>query len=202
MAMLNANALSELFSNNTDQRLYKRWFLMTPSGTLFAYSEPTDIRDLRKQAAMATLAWQNHSERPIPAEVSPGGERDNDSIGDWLTALTIESDSSNLIIRKIQPQLLLALEGGVPPRKHSFEPRTTPEGPRGAHSPSHVDNACATSPVLTSDASSIAGSSKSSVASSVLALQRRKVDALASAIFHELEQTGFQMPNANGARYF
>ena len=60
--MLNAKALSELLSKNRDERLCKRWFLITPNGTLLAYSKPTNIRDLRRQAAMAALSWQEQQQ--------------------------------------------------------------------------------------------------------------------------------------------
>lgn len=117
-----------------------------------------------------------------------------------LRTLTIESESSNVIVRKIQPQLLLVLEGGVPPRRRTFEPRVTPEGPGDAPYPaSDASNAAS---ALSSSVSSIAESTQSTASRNVLHLQRKKLDALASAIARGFEETGFKMPEEGNAKIF
>ena len=198
--MLNAKALSELLSRNSDDRLCKRWFLMTPNGTLLAYSKPTNIRDLRRQAAMAALSWQEHQEQSPTESSGTDGEIAKISMPSLLRTLTIESESANTIVRKLQPQLLLVLEGGVPPRRRTFEPRVTPEGPGDAPYPSQDKQSGGSA--LESSASSIAESTKSSASHGVLGLQRRKLDALASAIAQNFEQTGFKMPEEGSAKIF
>ncbi|KAK5124882.1 hypothetical protein LTR85_001072 [Meristemomyces frigidus] len=190
--MLNAKALSELLSKNSDQRLCKRWYLMTPNGTLLAYTQPTDMKDLRKQAAVAALSWQDHHppDAAVPSgEPASGAQR-------HLHTLIIESETCNVLMRIIQPELLLALEGGVPPRKRTFEPRTTAEGSDGE--PLHGTQ--------TADSASVSSRAESSVSSApggvVLALHRKKLDAMAAAIASDFEQTGFKMPDESVNKFF
>ncbi|KAK3691477.1 hypothetical protein LTR37_018674 [Vermiconidia calcicola] len=198
--MLNAKALSELLSKNSDERLCKRWFLMTPNGTLLAYNQPTHIRDLRRQAAKAALVWQEHQRAQYPNSAAPDEDASKIFMPALLRTLTIEADDANLIIRRLQPQLLLVLEGGVPPRKQTFEPRVTPEGPGDATYPTQGGQSSGSA--LGSSASSIAESAKSSVSQGVLGLQRRKLDALASAIAQNFEQTAFKMPEEGSTKIF
>ena len=196
--MLNAKALGELLSKNRDDRLCKQWFLMTPNGTLLAYSKPTNIRDLRRQAAKTALSWQEHQalQRSESAEEAPAAV----GLGP-LRTLTMETESANLIIRKVQPQLLLVLEGGVPPRRRTFEPRVTPEGSSDApYPPQGVEQPSESIPA--SSASSVAESTQSTASHGVLALQRRKLDALAFAIAQSFEQTGFKMPDEGNTKIF
>ena len=200
--MLNSLALTELLSKNTDQRLCKRWALITPNGTLVAYSKPTNIRDLRKQAATAALSWQEHSEQQSSA-ISPDTEepRSPGSIApSILRTLTLETDKSNVIIRKVQPKLLLVLEGGVPPRRRGFEHRVTAEGPGDAPYPAPED--CTAGSVPGSSASSVAESTRTTASLGILGMQRRKLDALASAIAQDFEKTGFRMPDEGSTKYF
>ena len=202
--MLNYKALAELLSRNSDQRLCKRWFIMTPNGTLLAYTKPTDIRDLRRQAAVAALAWQEHSTSgdPPSSPEDDGLHSSSIAITGLLRTLTIENEKSNLIVRKIQPSLLLVLEGGVPPRKRAFEQKITPEGPGDAPYPSLQDRALESAPG--SSASSVAESTKTKASSSrkTLALHRGRLDSLASAIASDLEKTGFRMPDDETTKLF
>lgn len=172
---------------------------MSRNGMLLAYTQPTDIKDLRKQAALATLSWQEYQDPAKHTVASAGDEALRTTVGGSLHTLTVESDSSNLLIRKIQPQLLLVLEGGTPPRKQTFEPRVTPEGLEDAPYPPQEEQA---ESVLSSSIPSTAGSTQSTAALGVLALQRRKLDALASAIGHDLESTGFKMPEDGSNKIF
>lgn len=198
--MLNAKALTDALTKNTDEKLCKRWFLMTPNGTLLAYSKPTNIRDLRKQAAVAGLSWQEHQEAAQGESMAADGETAKVAMPSLLRTLTIESETSNTIVRKIQPQLLLVLEGGVPPRRRTFEPRVTPEGPGDAPYPPLDANPDKST--LSSSVSSIAESTQSTASRNVLHLQRKKLDALASAIARSFEETGFKMPDEGNTKIF
>ncbi|KAK4549426.1 hypothetical protein LTR36_006423 [Oleoguttula mirabilis] len=192
--MLNAKALSELLSKNSDQRLCKRWYLMTPNGTLLAYTQPTDMKDLRKQVAVAALSWQDHQQAEIGGPNSDLASAA--STQRQLYTLIIESETSNVLVRQIQPELLLVLEGGVPPRKRTFGPQTTAEGLDGEllHDRAAADSA---------SVSSLAGSTMSSApAGGVLGLHRKKLDAMAAAIASDFEQTGFKMPDESVNKFF
>ncbi|KAF2654792.1 hypothetical protein K491DRAFT_768660 [Lophiostoma macrostomum CBS 122681] len=125
--MLNALKLSELLAKNVDPQLYPRMFVMSPNGTLMAYSTPVDIKDLRDQAALISMAWKEHETQHLTARRQPSNP-DDDADPDTarppqgLETLTIEFQSNNIIVRAIQPKLLLVLVGGVPPsRKISFK---------------------------------------------------------------------------------
>ncbi|KAF2764737.1 hypothetical protein EJ03DRAFT_16884 [Teratosphaeria nubilosa] len=191
--MLNAKGLSELLSKNSDERLCKRWHIMTPNGTLLAYTQPADMRSLRRQAAMAAISWQEHTPgRASEEALASNGVKQSAQ----LHTLIIESETSNILIRQIRPQLLLVLEGGVPPRKRSFEPRVTAEGPDGEPLHNSMISANADSSLGTS-MSSRADSSVSVASGGVLALHRRKLEAMASAIIADFQKTGFKMPEDN-----
>ena len=201
-SMLNSKALSELLSKNSDGRLCKRCFLMTPNGTLLAYTQSTDIKDLRKQAAIAAMSWQDHSEDHTSA-IDPEADEPRSprlAMTGLLRTLTMENEKSNLIIRKVQPRLLLVLEGGIPPRKRAFEQKITPEGPGDAPYPGLEDDT--TQPLPGSSASSVAEGAKSNASRKTVALQRRKLDALASAIASEFEKTSFRMPDEEITKLF
>ncbi|TKA80263.1 hypothetical protein B0A55_03039 [Friedmanniomyces simplex] len=174
--MLNAKALSELLSKNSDERLCKRWYLMTPNGTLLAHTQPTSARELRQQVAMVALSWQEQ-QQPSSTELDEASRKRD------LYTLLIESDVHNILVRKIQPQLLLVLEGGVPPRKRSFEPRVVAEGPDGE--PLHE-----------------AESSMSTTTAGVIGLHKKKLAAMAAAMIAEFERTGFKMPEEGSNHLF
>lgn len=199
--MLNAKALTELLSHNRDDRLCKRWYLMTPNGTLLAYSQPTDINDLRKQAAIAAITWQEH-QRHDPdghlADSFQGEIREDGEPQQPLHVLSIESEASNVLMRQIQPQLLLVLEGGVPPRRAGFGRRVTTESADGTtqqHLPHQGDNVS-----LRSNATGANGSN--TMAINVLKLHRTRLDALAEAIISDFKQTGFKMPTEGSSTIF
>jgi hypothetical protein len=199
-AMLNSKALSDLLTANTDSRLCKRWYLFTPNGTLLAYSSTTDIKDLRRQAARAVLLWQEQLQSQRSSPESSYNSHHTAPTTDTLRTLTIESEEGNTIIRFLQPKLLLVLEGGVPPRRRTFEPRVTAEGPEDAAYP--TDGTQQPNSALASSVSSAAESTKSSAPNGVLGLQRRKLDALAAVIGDNFEQTGFRMPEEGNAKVF
>ncbi|KXT11897.1 hypothetical protein AC579_10495 [Pseudocercospora musae] len=191
--MLNAKALTELLSHNRDERLCTRWYLMSANGTLLSYSLPTDINQLRKQAAMAAISWQEYQHRwqeyqhrhRVAGNIQHASPEDMEPSGLGLHALSIESDTCNIIMRRVQKQLLLVLEGGVPPRRAGFVKRITAEAEDGTQLPS-----------------STSAHGGTSVAASVLQLQRQKLDSLAEAILGEFERTRFQMPEDAGSAVF
>lgn len=187
--MLNARALTEILTNNTDGRLCKRWFLMTRNGTLLAYTQPANIEHLHKQTALATLSWQQHQISPATPTADTNGEPGNTPISGSLHTLIVESESSNLIIRRVQPHLLLVLEGSISSRKHNFAPRVIREGLDGVPYHGEDENAEAS---FESAVSSEPNGTQSS--SSVLALQRQRIDALAEAIAEGFSDAGFKIP--------
>ena len=198
--MLSSKALTELLSKNSDERLCKRWFLMTMNGTLLAYTQPTNIKELRKQAAMAAISWQEHQAAANTETSDAAGDSSKVAVPSLLQTLTMETEDSNIIVRKIQPQLLLVLEGGVPPRKRTFEPRVTPENPTDNPYPSA--NGSDIEAKVGSSASSVAESTRSSAGQTILGLQRRKLDALAAAIAKDFDKTGFKMPEEGSTKFF
>lgn len=193
--MLNVKSISEFLTKNTDSRLCKRWYIITPNGTLLANSIPVEARGLRKQAALVVLTWQEH--QPVekkPSLTDEGGAR-GDAPKPRLQTLTIESWTSNTIATLVQPQLLLVLEGGIPPRRKGFEPKTTPEFQGDTVYPNLETDDLGSSTSLASKASSAA-------AIGVLKLHRKRANALAAAIAQQLEQTGFVIPDEGPAKLF
>jgi len=196
--MLNAKAVSELLTRNRDDRLCKQWLLMTPNGTLLAHSQPTDMKDLRKQVARTALTWQEYEAQ---TNSSSRGSEQALSLPDDVSALhtlIIESETSNVLVRALQRQLLLVLEGGVPPRKSTFEPRITAEDVDGKplHDNLPADSARG-SPISSDPATSVSNAS-----TNVLGLHRKKLDAMAAAITADFEQTGFKMPEESANKFF
>ncbi|GAB7363474.1 hypothetical protein MBLNU230_g3746t1 [Neophaeotheca triangularis] len=193
--MLHVKSISEFLTKNTDPRLCKRWYIITPNGTLLANSLPTDARDLRRQTALVALAWQEHQPPERNQSLMDESEPRSDTSKPALETLTIESWSSNVIATLIQPQLLLVLEGGVPPRRKAFEQKTTPEFQGDSAYPNLEGDDLGSSTSLASKASSVAGTG-------VLRLHRKRLNALAASIAEQLERTGFSMPEESPAKLF
>ena len=191
--MLNAKALSELLTRNRDERLCKQWFLMTPNGTLLAHSQSTLMKDLRKQVAQTALTWQEYDMRLETMEsiADPTTKTTMSNPQCTLQSLIIESENSNVLVRRLQPQLLLVMVGGVPARKPMFESRITTEGPDGE--PLHDS---------LPPKSALDSRAANGAPTSVLDVHRRKLDAMATAIMADLDQTGFKMPEESSNRFF
>ncbi|TKA79534.1 hypothetical protein B0A49_00379 [Cryomyces minteri] len=141
VVMLNAKKLSELLSKNVDPKLFPRMFVMSPNGTLLAYSTPANVKELRDQAALISMAWKDYVAMLEVAQynsAAAAAAEDDTTLnppGRTLETLTIEFDNNNLIVRAIQPKLLLILVGGVPPhRRKDF--KMTPEAHGDARYPS------------------------------------------------------------------
>lgn len=203
-------------------------FVMSPNGTLLAYSTPVDIKELRDQAALISMAWKEH-EAAVQAKVSKGKGSDEPGSSQQITSsaeplletLTIEFENNNLIVRAIQPKLLLILVGGVPPgRKASFkitpeaygDPRYPASGSSNnaqsstttvtAWAPSSQSNTPPESDVTHSPArtvTSIAGSHMSQrekdMKLGTLHIQRKKLDAMTRFIRSDFDSKGFVMPD-------
>jgi len=67
---------------------------MSPNGTLIAYSTSIDIKAVRDQVALISIIWKEHAASKTPSEI-----------------LAIESATCNILIRAVQPALLLVLIG-------------------------------------------------------------------------------------------
>ena len=198
--MLNTRSLTDLFSQNSDERLCKRWYLVTCNGTLLANSQPTDVRELRKQVAMVIMSWQEQQAAVAQQPNEPDSSLDESDQPGRLQALTMEMDNANVIAYKLQPQLILVLEGGVPPRRPGFEAKVTAEGPDDDTYP--ADDVSAAGPNLGTSVSSKTPSTGTNAAVSVLRLQRKKLEAMANAIMDDFERTGFKMPDEASTRFF
>ncbi|KAF1850280.1 uncharacterized protein K460DRAFT_269356 [Cucurbitaria berberidis CBS 394.84] len=215
--MINISKVSEWLTQNANEQLYPRLFLMSPNGTLLAYSKPVDIKELRDQAALISIAWKDNcnGRQKFPAR--------SDSIQDStlkpaLKTLTIETEDCNIIIRLLQPELLLVLVGKLPPRKRQTF-RITPEGPGDPRHPDTETPLPRPDPIVKLDQGDAAaklsgaplgdGSTTKAKPPSILSnmsqrekdikvgtlhVQRKRLDALVDYILKDFEDTGFVMP--------
>lgn len=182
---------------------------MTPNGSLMAYTLPANMRELRDQVALVSISWKENLERKDSGNFEPQHVQDgpNESDGrvirpDALDTLTIEFDNRNIIVKYLEPKLLLILEGGVPPgRRRPL--KVTAEAPGDARYPPEDNSDCRNGSAYNgSILSSSVGSGASTTTSQaslirlgVLQVQRRKTDMMAQTIKEELRRSGFQMPD-------
>jgi len=197
---------------------------MSPNGTLLAYSTPVDIKELRDQAALISIAWkeecQSRQKPPPPEHRKDSTRNDNStntsqSLKPALRTLTIQSRDCNILVRLLQPELLLILVGNIPPKKSQTfkinaegygDPRypsidPTPSRP-GSSSNLLQGDAAADSEMPVSSA--IKGKTPSlrsnmsqrdmDIRLGVLHVQRKRLDALADYALRDFESTGFVMP--------
>ncbi|KAF2745242.1 hypothetical protein M011DRAFT_406797 [Sporormia fimetaria CBS 119925] len=210
--MLNAIKVSELLAKNVDSKLYPRIFVMSPNGTLMAYSTPVDIKELRDQAALVSMAWKEH-ETALAAKQPKDADPQS-----TLETLTIEFQHNNIIVRALQPRLLLVLVGGVPPSRKAFfkitaethgDPRYPPtestedeepsDEPRKADGAIHPGNGSLTvgkqkTPSIMSNMSQRDRDLKVGA----LHIQRKKIDALTEFMRADFDSKGFVMPDDQG----
>lgn len=165
---------------------------MSPNGTLMAYTTPIDIRELRDQAALISMAWKDHS-----SKLSSTTDTDSPPI---LETLTIETANNNIIARAIQPSLLLVLVGSVPPtRKEVF--KITPEAHGAARYPSipsgeeGEEAAVIGSGGKAPSVLSTMSSRERDVKGGALHIQRKKIDALTEYLRKDFDAKGFVMPD-------
>lgn len=186
---------------------------MSPNGTLMAYSTPVDIKELRDQAALVSMAWkEQEANRKLQSSQHDGAEDSQPP----LETLTIETQFNNIIVRAIQRSLLLVLVGGVPPtRKKVF--RITPEAHGDARYPVSIasedsptsqpkDSIVSTEDSSPGDGGAITAKKAPSILSNMsqrekdvkigaLHIQRKKLDALTDFIRKDFAAKGFVMPD-------
>ncbi|KAF4549792.1 Hypothetical protein D9617_20g028480 [Elsinoe fawcettii] len=213
--MIRVKAFNRLLTDNADGKLVRRWFMTTPNGSLLAYTSPTDMRELRDQVALISMTWKEQLDlREDDAE-----EEDRPATDDPLIhTMSMELENRNVLVRYLQPNLLLILEGGVPPRKPR-QVQVTTEGPHDQRYPPHADgligstatNGSATTNGKDSDdkaSGSPSGFSEASTtmsvrrAKNVLDVHRRKLDAMTTIIRSELGKIRFDMPADPDGRHF
>ncbi|KAF2279710.1 uncharacterized protein EI97DRAFT_370917 [Westerdykella ornata] len=218
--MLNVLKLSELLAKNVDPKLYPRLFVMSPNGTLMAYSTPVDVKELRDQAALISMAWKEHEAALKKKHVNDANASESQSSASppALETLTIEFQHNNIIVRALQPKLLLVLVGGVPPSRKSVF-KVTPEAhgdPRYPPAePSEVEEPATSPPEMPTEgtpSNGDAGNGKRRAASilstmsqrekdlkiGALHIQRKKIDALTAFIRADFDAKGFVMPDDSG----
>ena len=198
---------------------------MSPNGTLLAYSTPVDIKELRDQAALISIAWkeqcQGRQKPPIPDHRKDSARNDNSatvaqSLKSALKTLTIQSRDCNILVRLLQPELLLVLVGNIPPKKsQTFKIKAEGYGdlrypstdafPSRPGSSSNLlqGDAAADSEPMSADGPT-KGKTPSLLSSmsqrdmdirmGVLHVQRKRLDALADYALRDFESTGFVMP--------
>ncbi|THW48245.1 hypothetical protein D6D19_03124 [Aureobasidium pullulans] len=208
--MLNVRALNKLLTENVDHKVFVRWFIMTPNGSLMAYTLPANMKELRDQVALVSISWKEHLERKdserFEPQYSQGGPNEAPKRvirPNALETLTVEFDNRNLIVKYLQPKLLLVLEGGVPPGRKR-ELKVTAEAPDDARYPSEDSNGADRADTMlgTSVGSKASTTISSTQRLSVLHIQRRKMEMMAETIKREL--SGFEacMPDDPSNKFF
>ncbi|KAF1831651.1 hypothetical protein BDW02DRAFT_591010 [Decorospora gaudefroyi] len=215
--MINITKMSHWLTQNVNEQLYPRLFLMSPNGTLLAYSKPVQTKELRDQAALISMAWKENctGRQKYP---SRGGAAPEHSLKPALQTLTIETEDCNIIVRLLQPELLLVLIGRIPPtRKQTF--RISAEGQGDSRYPEiqiPLSRPSSSSKLLQGDAAAdtfapgagegiITKNKAPSLVSNMsqrdkdirtgtLHVQRKKLDALADYVLKDFQDTGFVMP--------
>ncbi|KAL6154370.1 hypothetical protein ACJQWK_01504 [Exserohilum turcicum] len=212
--MINIAKVSDWLTQNANENIYPRLFLMSPNGTLLAYSKPVQTKELRDQAALISMAWKDNCAGR--QKLSARNGTPDSSLKPALKTLTIETQDCNIIVRLLQPELLLVLIGRIPPSKKQVF-RISPEGlgdPRypdvdvaspGSSIPSHVQgDASADSlapgnggPTPKHKAPSLFSNMsqrEKDIRGGALHVQRKKLDALAEYVLKDFEDTAFVMP--------
>lgn len=181
-----------------------------------AYTLPANMKELRDQVALVSISWKEQLERKDSENFAPQHSQEGTNEfskriirPDALETLTVEFDNRNLVIKYLQPKLLLVLEGGVPPgRRRAL--KVTPEAPGDTRYPPE-DQGDAGNGSMTNSGflSSSVGSKASTTASAasfrrltVLHIQRRKMEIMAQTIKDELQRSGFQMPDDPTNKFF
>jgi hypothetical protein len=194
---------------------------MSPNGTLMAYSAPVDIKDLRDQAALTSMAWKEYETSFLAkqADAAAQSEQGQSAKSKGLETLTIEFQHNNIIVRALQPKLLLVLVGGVPPSRRTFfkitpeaygSPRyptidTADTGPSttnltsslnaSTHSLSSTADQVGTATPKAASIFSTMSQKEKDVKVGVLHIQRKKIDALTQFIRADFDSKGFMMPD-------
>lgn len=186
---------------------------MSPNGTLLAYSKPVDIKELRDQAALISIVWKDHctGRQKIAARAEPAADS---SLKPPLKTLTVETEDCNILIRHLQPELLLVLVGKIAPKKKQIF-KITPESYGEPRYPD-IENAlsrpssrlelgdAAADSYATRDSLHAKGKAPSLLSNmsqrdrdvrvGALHVQRKRLDALADYVLKDFDATGFVMP--------
>lgn len=179
---------------------------MSPNGNLLAYSTPVNIKDLRDQAALISAAWKGQcigrqtQSAPDPRKDSAREDAEaaqQNGLKPPLETLTIETETCNILIRSLQPELLFVLIGELPPNKvQQF--KITAEGYGDARYPAlENDDMSNTLKASTLKAPSIKSSMsqrEKDVRLGVLHVQRKRLDALTDYLQRDFKGSGFVMP--------
>ncbi|KAH7069688.1 hypothetical protein BKA63DRAFT_87689 [Paraphoma chrysanthemicola] len=210
--MINIAKVSDWLTRNANEQLYPRLFLMSPNGTLLAYSTPVDIKELRDQAALISIVWKENCQGRQKTSTTEPRKDSSQSNKAPLKTLTVQSQTCNILVRSLQPELLLVLVGNIPPKKsQSF--KINAEGVGDPRYPSFdaAPSRPGSSSNLLQGGAALGGSdgaSKGKAASimsnmsqrekdvrlGVLHVQRKRLDALADYALRDFEGSGFIMP--------
>lgn len=180
-----------------------------------AYTTPANMKELRDQVALVSISWKENLElkdsENFEPEHSQGGPNEPPRRvvrPDALETLTIEFDNRNLLVKYLQPKLLLVLEGGVPPgRKRPLKiTAEAPGDPRyPSDEPSELTNGSAHAPMLSSSVGSKASTTASAASFrrlSVLQIQRKKTEMMTRTIKEEFQRSDFVMPDDPSNKFF
>lgn len=191
---------------------------MSPNATLLAYSGKPDIQRTRDQAALLSQIWRDEKKKRKEQDrvtgtaeaYSSSASTDASTVPEGsLETLTIENPSSNIIIRALQPRLLLVLIGGPPPQRRLDFFKVTAEA-RGDHrypedvatseegheEPpeellEHVHEEAVIDTTVPTEYRDMSDKEKLRM----LSIQRKKIDAAAEYIKGDLARRNFVMPD-------
>ena len=188
---------------------------MSPNGTLLAYSKPVQIKELRDQAALISMTWKDNCQGRQKISVRNGTTQDQ-SLKPALRTLTIETPDCNIIVRLLQPELLLVLIGRIAPgKKQAFKISAEGHGdPRYPEADISTSRPGSRSQALQGDAATENSSVEDrltvknkapsllsnmsqrdkDIRGGALHVQRKKLDALAEYVLRDFGDTGFVMP--------
>jgi hypothetical protein len=96
----------------TETPLYR---IFTPAGTLLAYSQPADQKQLRTQASLAATVWSSYADSVSSTSTNDGDHSSSQYTQGELSTLTLEFTHGNLYIIELRPRLLLCLVGTTKP---------------------------------------------------------------------------------------
>ncbi|KAI4639299.1 uncharacterized protein J4E78_010984 [Alternaria triticimaculans] len=200
-AMINIAKVSDWLTQNANEHIYPRLFLMSPNGTLLAYSKPVQTKELRDQAALISMTWKDNCQGRQKPSIRNGATQDQ-SLQPALRTLTIETPDCNIIVRLLQPELLLVLIGRIAPGKKqgfkiSAEGQGDPRYPEADDPVSRPGSSNEQHLTIKGKAPSLLSNMSQrdrDLRSGALHVQRKRLDALAEYVLQDFGDTGFVMP--------
>jgi hypothetical protein len=123
--------------------------LITANSELLSYSVPLNIKKFRSEAALLVKSWKEYDQELMQEHErdTPSYENETSDIAEGeIKALTIEMKSGNIIVRAVQPCLLLVLVGcndiphelGDPKNQFHAEAKGDPRYPPLHNNPNQV----------------------------------------------------------------